>query len=296
MEKSLNAYSPYPNIILLGTQRSGTTLLTRMLSAHSAIFIQNEISVEKIFFGQASTDEINARCNKQIELRHGLSVPELLEKENKKLWGFKDPQLTEHLDELVPFLKTTKFITIVRDPRGVVNSYIDNKWGLGTTAYTGALRWKNEVAAQEQFMKLAPAQCLYIRYEDLVSNQEETLRTVCKHLEIEFEDSLLNYYKKKPNFKLNASNINTNASADKRFSTRWKDKLSRRQVSDIEFVTHDLLIKNGYELTTSAKRPNRLRRTLYHMHQTIVGEYQIQYQLKKHAIKQLFAKRRAKNA
>ena len=53
MEKSLNAYSPYPNIILLGTQRSGTTLLTRMLSAHSAIFIQNEISVEKIFFGQA---------------------------------------------------------------------------------------------------------------------------------------------------------------------------------------------------------------------------------------------------
>ena len=85
MEKSLNAYSPYPNIILLGTQRSGTTLLTRMLSAHSAIFIQNEISVEKIFFGQPSTNEINARCNEQIELRHGLSISQLLENENKKL-------------------------------------------------------------------------------------------------------------------------------------------------------------------------------------------------------------------
>lgn len=296
MEKSLNDYSPYPNIILLGTQRSGTTLLTRMLSAHSAIFIQNEISVEKIFFGQPSTNEINARCNEQIELRHGLSIPQLLENENKKLWGFKDPQLTEHLDELVPFLKTTKFITIVRDPRGVVNSYIDNKWGLGTTAYTGALRWKNEVAAQEQFMKLAPEQCLYIRYEDLVSNQEETLKTVCKHLEIEFEDSLLNYHKKKANFKLNASNINTNTGANKHFSTRWKDELSHRQVSEIEFVTKDLLIKNGYELTTSAKQPNWLRRALYNIHQTIVGEYQIQYQLKKHAIKQFLAKRRAKNA
>ena len=82
MEKSLNAYSPYPNIILLGTQRSGTTLLTRMLSAHSAIFIQNEISVEQVF-KDSIPENIVERCNEQIKKRHGKSIVELLKNENK---------------------------------------------------------------------------------------------------------------------------------------------------------------------------------------------------------------------
>lgn len=280
----------YPNVILLGTQRSGTTLLTRMLSAHSQLFIQNEISVEEVFT-HPSPDEIVERCNEQIKKRHGLPTSELLKRENKTLWGFKDPQLTEHLNALEPFLKTTKFITIVRDARGVVNSYIDNKWGLGTTAYTGAIRWRNEVLAQECFMKKAPKQCLYIRYEDLVTKQEETLRKVCDHLEIPFENSLIEYHKKKAQFKLNASNINTSKGATEQFSTRWKNELTARQVSEIEYVAGEILQKNSYELTTSGNKPNILRRLYYHLHQAVVGEFQIQYQLKKFAVKQFLSKK-----
>ena len=280
----------YPNVILLGTQRSGTTLLTRMLSAHSQLFIQNEISVQHVFT-QSEPDEIVKRCNEQIEKRHGVTISELLKNESKTLWGFKDPQLTEHLSALEPFLKTTKFITIIRDARGVVNSYIDNKWGLGTTAYTGAIRWRNEVLAQESFMKKAQTQCLYIRYEDLVSEQEQTLRKVCDHLEIPFESSLIEYHKKKAQFKLNASNINTNKGATKHFSTRWKSELTSRQVSEIEYVTGGLLKKNGYKLMTSADKPHILRRLYYHLHQSIVGEIQIQFQLKRVAVKQLLFKK-----
>lgn len=280
----------YPNVILLGTQRSGTTLLTRMLSAHSQLFIQNEISVEQVFT-QSAPAKIVERCNEQIEKRHGLPISELLKRENKTLWGFKDPQLTEHLCALEPFLETTKFITIVRDARGVVNSYIDNKWGLGTTAYTGAMRWRNEVLAQESFMKKAPTQCLYIRYEDLVTKQEETLRKVCDHLEIPFEHSLIEYHKKKAQFKLNASNINTSKGATEHFSTRWKNELTIRQVSEIEYVAGELLQKNGYKLTTAANKPHILRTLYYHLHQAVVGEFQIQYQLKKFAVKQFLCRK-----
>ena len=72
--------------------------------------------------------------------------------------------------------------------------------------------------------------------------------------------------------------------------------ISRNKLTLQKNNLFDILVKNGYELTTSAKQPNWLRRALYNIHQTIVGEYQIQYQLKKHAIKQFLAKRRAKNA
>jgi len=280
----------YPNVILLGTQRSGTTLLTRMLSAHSQLFIQNEISVEQVF-KDSIPENIVERCNEQIKKRHGKSIVELLKNENKTLWGFKDPQLTEHLGALEPFLKTTKFITIVRDARGVVNSYLNNKWGLGTTAYTGAIRWRDEVLAQENFMQKAPEQCLYIKYEDLVTKQEETLRKICSHLEIPFENTLIEYHKKKAQFKINASNINTSKGTTRHFSTRWKNNLTVRQVSEIEFIAKELLQRHGYELATTAERPHSLRAFYYQVHQAVVGELQIQYQLKKFALRQFISKK-----
>lgn len=279
----------HPHVILLGTQRSGTTLLTRILDTHSKLFIQNEISVAQVFNSE-KTKEIISNCNDQVLKRHGKSIPDLLTETNKTYWGFKDPQLTEHLDKLKPFLRKTKFITIIRDPRGVVNSYIDNKWGLGTTAYTGALRWKEEVELQKAFMALAPKQCLYIRYEDLVSELEPTLKRICTHLNIEYEPEMLDFHNKKARYKLNASNINTMKKTTTQFSSRWKASLSVRQVEDIEYVCHDLMQANNYKTVTEGTRPNVMRRLHCRLHQLIIGEIQIQYQLKRVYLKRKFPK------
>ena len=277
---------PLPYVILLGTQRSGTTLLTRILSSHSQLFIQNEISVDKVF-NDSTAGNILERLADQISSRFNLSLNLLLEKEGKIFWGFKDPQLTEHLDKLIKFFETTKYIIILRDPRGVVNSYMDNRWGLGTTAYTGALRWKKEVELQEAFIQKIPDQCLYIRYEDLVSKLEDTLHKVCKHLEIPFEDEMLAFHKKKSQYKLNASNVNTNKETTTHFSIRWKNELSQRQVEEIESVCSELMIRNGYLLTSNTKSPSAVRKLYYHLHQSILGELQIQYQLKRLKVKKL---------
>lgn len=279
----------HPHVILLGTQRSGTTLLTRILDTHSKLFIQNEISVDQVFTS-AKTSVIIANCNQQVLDRHGKSIPDLLTETNKIYWGFKDPQLTEHLDKLKPFLKKTKFITIIRDPRGVVTSYIDNKWGLGTTAYTGALRWKEEVELQKAFMDLAPKQCLCIRYEDLVSELETTLRRICNHLEIEYEPEMLDFHEKKARYKLNASNINTMKKTTTQFSSRWKASLSDRQIEDIEYVCNDLMQADNYVTVTKGTRPSLMRRLYCRSHQLIIGEMQIQYQLKRVYLKRKFPK------
>lgn len=277
-------------LFVLGTQRSGTTLLSRIMSSHPKLFIQNEISVEKVFTRNAEKQQILDNISAQLNVRHGQTADQLISSRNIDLLGIKDPQLTEHIDALRMFLPESKFIIIVRDARGVVNSYMDNKWGLGTNAYTGAQRWLSEVQLQKQFMQEAPDNFLLIRYEDLVGDLEHQLRRVCQFLTIEFDASMLEYHKQSAGFKANASNINTNKKPDLSFLTKWKRKLSNKQINLIECVAGDELINNGYELVSRQVKPSRISICYYQLHQMILGEIQIQYQLKRFWLKQVMKK------
>ena len=138
-------------IFIIGTQRSGTTLLTRMLSAHPGLFIQNEMGTYGVFDKPYTTEALHGRITGRLRDRYSIDVNSL--ESEGVLWGWKDPMLTPHLDELAEHYPGSKFIVIIRDPRAVVASYIDNAWGLGTTPYTGALRWHDEVTTQLDFCR-----------------------------------------------------------------------------------------------------------------------------------------------
>ena len=101
-------------IFLVGTQRSGTTLLTRILSAHKDVFIQNELPLQTIFLENASREEIVENIDKHFQFRYNQNIDSFLENNSKIAWGLKDPQLTEHLDALEQFIPDSKFIIIVR--------------------------------------------------------------------------------------------------------------------------------------------------------------------------------------
>lgn len=282
---------PTPRVFILGTQRAGTTLLTRILSAHSEIFIQNEISVEKVFTN-FDKQEILTRMNLQFTLRHGCSVSKLLNLNGKKYWGVKDPEFTEHFEALELFAKESKFVLIVRDGRGVVNSYIENKWGLGTNAYTGAKRWSREIRAQLKFKEKFPDKVLLVRYEDLVSETESIMKKVCMHLEIKYEPEMLNYSKSKASYQRNPSNINTDKRPDKSLMQRWQRKLSEHQINIIEKVSKKELKLFDYEPVGEDVELSPLQIAYYKLHQLAIGEIQIQYQLKRIWIKEkLFSRK-----
>lgn len=275
-------------IFLLGTQRSGTTLLTRILSAHKDIFIQNELPLQTIFTKQASRADIIYNIDKHFQFRYYASIEEYLKQGNKSVWGLKDPQLTEYIDTLEDFVPQSKFIIIIRDARGVVNSYIENKWGLGTNAFTGALRWKEEVEQQVAFSEKHPDSCLVIRFEDLIENLENQVRKVCKHLEIEYDAGMLDYHKEKMMYEPNKQNINTNKAPDKSLATQWGKKLSQNEVDIINAYAGDMLFKFGYIEAKKEGHLSELSKFFYKMHQAILGELQIQYRLKMPKLKKLF--------
>ncbi|PCI59651.1 MAG: hypothetical protein COB35_10820 [Gammaproteobacteria bacterium] len=286
--------NPQP-IFIMGTQRSGTTLLTRILSSHHDVFIQNEINIAQVFKNTPSRELILERITNNITATAHLSINDFLNQKNKSMWGVKDPQFTEHIESLKQFLPDYKFIIIVRDARAVVNSYINNKWGLGTNAYTGALRWLKEVKQQKTFMASSANNFLLIRYEDLVSNLEVELIKVCKHLNISFDPNMLLYYKTKANYQQNKSNIHTNEKPNIDFTKKWLQQLTSKQISIIEYVAGDELKANNYLLTGDIIVPFKWEKFYYKIHQTILGEIQIQYQLKKYwcktKLKQFFSKK-----
>ncbi|WP_338851895.1 sulfotransferase [Alteromonas macleodii] len=275
-------------IFLVGTQRSGTTLLTRILSAHKDIFIQNELPLQTIFLENASREEIVENIDKHFQFRYNENIDSFLENNSKIAWGLKDPQLTEHLDALEQFIPDSKFIIIVRDGRGVVNSYIENRWGLGTNAFTGALRWNKEVELQVKFAEKHPKSCLIVRFEDLIEDQEKQLKNICDHLGIAFDKGMLSYHKEKMSYVPNKQNINTNKAPNKALATQWQNKLSKKEIGIINNYAANMLNKFGYIQTQNGQELSQLSKFYYKLHQTIIGEFQIQYQLKVSKLKKLF--------
>lgn len=285
----INKIIPSPSLFILGTQRSGTTLLARILSAHPDLWVANEMPLDKIFSSGASKEQILSNINEHFAFNHNQqNIVDFLNGDKKSKWGLKDPQLTEHLNLLKQFINSTKFIIILRDARGVVNSYMDNKWGLGTNAYTGTLRWKHEVEQQLAFMNEYPDDVILIRYEDLISNMENSLRKICEHIGLKQSKEMLEYYNQKQPYIQRKQNIGTNFKPDMNITVKWKQELSQKEIGIIELVAGNLLLENKYELTNTPVTLSALDIFYYKWHQKILGEIQIQYQLKKSLIRNFF--------
>lgn len=266
-------------LFIIGTQRSGTTLLTRMLSAHPNIFIQNEMGDWGVFNKPYVPKELHRRITNKF-YSHGVDLKGL--EEQKVRWGWKDPMLTPYIFELAAAYPDAKFIVLVRDPRAVVASYIENAWGLGTNAYTGALRWQREVAHQLTLLNVYPDRCFLLKYESLIKATVECLESVVKFVGVEYTHSMLNYHQKPLEFSENASNVNTRRPVNQISLNKWKETLSYRQIGTINKVCKNLMqqldISDDIEKT---HKLTKLEKYGYLIHQAVVGEYQLQYQLRK---------------
>lgn len=272
-------------VFILGTQRSGTTLLTRALSAHPKIFIQNELELPNVFDGKTAPADIIDNIKKEVTDEHKIDIEQYIT-DDSCIWGLKDPQLTEHIKVLKNFLPHSKFIIIVRDARGVTNSYMENKWGLGTNAYTGALRWNHEVNQQLAFMETAPDNFLLIRYEDMIADLEAIMHKVCTHLEISFDEQMMSYNNSASYYTINRENIHTFKKPDPKLAEKWMKKLSKHQINVVEHITHPLLTRLNYSLIGTKISISFLEKLYYTIHQAIIGEIQIQYRWRKFRFKE----------
>lgn len=198
-------------IIIGGSPRTGSTLLRVMLNRHPQIWIGPENGVfqegGQNFAGMEACLGVSTRRLKALRRRScclgefiDLAMGEALNLQGKPIWGIKSPSVVDALSLVFRFFPRAKFIHIIRDGRDVVCSLRTHpkyKTVGGEQVVTGIVnpwedcvrRWKESTRRALQWRD--DNRYCEIRYENLVSNPEQTLRKLLHDLGLEFDKMLL---------------------------------------------------------------------------------------------------------
>lgn len=214
---------------IVGSPRSGTTLLVRMLNVHSRIFVPPETAFFRALWfesnGTAANvhgDDVEAFAAAYAQWRPlrllGISPDELIAlarrspthdaffmqlmgwlgeragRQSCTLIGEKSPVHLHHVGLIRQLFPKARFIATVRDGRAVVASRMKHPhWN--SNLVTFSREWVKDSRTIRRLRSwLAPEDYLEVRYEDLVKAPEQGIRRVCEFLEADFEPGMLRHH------------------------------------------------------------------------------------------------------
>lgn len=231
--KSIQEIKDLPMFFIVGSPRSGTTLLQQILDANSELIIPLEarfITLLKAryfkkkdwdnddldeFIDALFTDLQFAKywcIEKQILKKLYYSLPKsditfillcklvylnygtIYKKSNIKIIGDKKPLNSIFVAEIIEMFPEAKFIHMVRDYRANILS--NKKWFVQQNVFQLAQSWilKNEYI--EKFKTLFPTKFYTIRYEDLVDRPEKYTKEISNFLGVLYTPDMLEFHKK----------------------------------------------------------------------------------------------------
>jgi hypothetical protein len=187
-------------IFIVGCQRSGTTLLRLILDSHPAISCGPETRFLPDLARITTSDwkrisrygfDRDYWLGRVAEFFGGFQ-DDYARARGKSRWADKTPMYAlsiGYLDELFP---QCQIVHVIRDGRDVVASHRQH-WG-----YQSALRavpkWPHYVRTARQAGTVLPSDRYFeVRYEDMVTRSEQTLRTLFSWLGENWDPSVLDF-------------------------------------------------------------------------------------------------------
>jgi hypothetical protein len=215
-------------VFLIGAPRSGTTLLARMLSAHSLVYGRAEPHLitpiaHLGYFGKvqkAPYDPQNAeQAIREIvaELPRGEAgyldalraytdalYAQLMElaPAGKRFLLDKTPAYALVLPFLTRLYPGARYVVLTRHPLAVLSSYAESFFdGDYAVAIEHNPVLQRYVPALAGLVREKPVPHVWVKYEELVREPETHFRRVCEHLGIPFEERAIRYGESGEEFK-----------------------------------------------------------------------------------------------
>ena len=207
------------NLLILGSPRSGTSLLAALLGSHSQI----GVLFEELWGGAGSIlakryKGVKLCTPNQIELRYHWTIIDLVLARIPKLRSmpplFKAATSKYSIEDYL--LNTDlKIVAIVRDNESVVSSMLNR------TEYTpkqANSEWSRAIEIMHILYEKYPDRMILVKFNSLVKAPEQTAKALSAFLDLDFEMQMLQAYKHTPNYqtkgieasKATANSANTN--------------------------------------------------------------------------------------
>ena len=205
-------------IFLIGSPRSGTTMLARMLGAHSRIHAPAEAHLMTGLAHLGYFEKVDAAPYDPIITQLGLrelvaSLPggeadylESLRAHTDTLYGKllapsgkthlldKTPAYALVLDFLARLYPDAHYVVITRNPLAAWSSQVESFFdGDHEAAERQAPLVDRYVPAIARFLRERPVELVHVRYEELVADPEKHARAIAEHLGLPYEPALVDY-------------------------------------------------------------------------------------------------------
>jgi Sulfotransferase family len=289
-----------PSPFVVGVGRSGTTLLRLMLDSHPELAIPPETGFvpdviracgrrgtdaaavvgllrEQRSWGDFDLDEAELqrriasapRTDAASALRalYGLYA----EGQGKPRWGDKTPAYVKRMPMIERALPEARFVHVIRDGRDVALSRARRAIREPAPPERAAETWRNRILrARDQAGRLD--HYLEVRYEDLVTDTESTLRRVASAIELEWDPAMLRYHEhawerlaeisrdlpakgskaERPGAERAAAHALAKEPPAPDRIAAWREGMDEPDRAAFESVAGDLLAELGYEVGPSA--------------------------------------------
>lgn len=200
----------------------------------------------------------------------------------KPLWGDKTPSFFRMIKYLAHIFPEAYFIHIIRDGRDLFQSWKKMDPTKGNPAVI-ALEWKIKVQTIEnQLIRFAPSRFLEIKFEDLILDSQSNLMTICGFLKIDYEESMLAYWKTSHNFVGRHHSTKIFGPPNLDAINAWTTQLTKKEIKVFEAIARPLLKRKKY--TLSGYSSNILIETTVAYANLIIGLPQRLFQILKTAM------------
>jgi hypothetical protein len=279
-------------IFIIGTERSGSNLLRLILDRHPAIAIPHpphilkEMMPLEPLYGDLSDDRRFRRLVddtvRLVELHffpwdaaldrdkvfaeaagrdvYGVKAAiydQYRRAKGKRRWGCKSTFVIHYVDRVRLHHPDAKFIHLVRDGRDVAASAKRSVFNHFHPHYVGRLWGEQQRTAIELSRTLPSDRMLGVRYEDLLDDPSGTVRRVCRFIEEDYSDDLLDYFKGDEAQRLaghSRSWENCASPVLKDNHAKYKRELSPAEIEAFELQAFEELRHYGYPLENDLAR------------------------------------------